>query len=240
MNTLDISTAEAERFLEVGPNILAECDRITNNSTADRIILPSVEETSLLSQLDEVDRGDAHSYRNFLVAAGFLAFDWDGRSGLYVKGNYKVEGKEKSCAEWNAEAALRKKGFHKAAGVIVQGTSDTGLIHAVTGIATPTLHPCPDKCQPMLKNSPVIPADMPIVTIADDGSRFQAFILSDLFNYYEQDNIDAVTNYNIGGRINFFKALIHYKRIMRQAERWRNPPGPSEVVVTSLLETSED
>jgi hypothetical protein len=234
----ELSYSDVERFIECGPLILSECDKITNNQSGELLRINPDHSETLLSQLSEIDVGDAYSYRNFLVAAGFLAFDGDEKSGVYVRGNLKEQGKEKSCAERNAEAALRRRGFIRSAGLIVQASADIDLIHAVTGVATPTLHPCPDLCQPILATSRIIPVDMPVITIADDGSRFQAFVLSDMLKAYDDDNYEKLMKKNIGGRIDFFEALVSYRKILRQAEMWKNKPTPGELAVTALLDTA--
>ncbi len=239
MKGYGLSYYEVGRFLEAAPNILAECDRITHNETGERIRLPNVGDDTLITLLDEVDRGDAYSYRDFLVAAGFMAFDWEERSGLYIRGNFKEEGQEKSCAEKNTEALMRKKGIRIAAGGIIQATSDIELIHAVTGVATPTLHPCPDLCQPIMRASPIFDMDMPLITIADDGARFQAFTLGDLLDAYENDDFETLKNRNIGGKINFYEAMVRYWRTVKDSEGWKSKPSPGELAVTSLLRTSE-
>ena len=116
------------------------------------------------------------------------------------------------------------------------GTGDKELIHAVTGVATPTLHPCPDFCQPQLRENWRIPHDMPLVTVTDNGLIFQVFTLDNLLDLYDENESFALMNNNISNEgLDFSTAYIRFKRLVELSNTWRNKPSPADMVISALL-----
>lgn len=127
---------------------------------------------------------DAHSYRDFKVGAAVLAVnDVTHETAVITAGNLKSRHKAKVCAERKALQQARKIGYTQAASIVVAGTTDAELIREVTGVATPTLHPC-GECQNMFDSHPLMRDDTLIITTGLEDDIYQVHNFVELKGLY--------------------------------------------------------
>jgi cytidine deaminase len=120
-------------------------------------------------------REKAVSYRNFLVGACGAILLRNRDEVVFVPGanNSPRRGVPRDCAEMDivrhAEELLAAHGAGNVAvlDVYVAGTDDPEQIEAVTGLVTPTLHPCSD-CRDLMVKHPAVQDDTGIVTVGLD------------------------------------------------------------------------
>ena len=123
------------------------------------------------------------SYRGFRVGAAVLALDSNlGRTGIYFGGNYTpFKGAEWNCAEKRAFEVVRAKGFTRVLGVAVSGPAQPD---SVSGIESPTLHPC-HRCRGLLATSDLVNEDTLVATTNLAEDEFELFTVKSLLALHD-------------------------------------------------------
>src|SRR5690606_16222853 len=110
-------------------------------------------------------------------------------------------------------------------------------IHDVTGVATPTLHPCPDACIPLMETSPVVLRDTIVYTTGQDSDLFQVFTSAEICGLYRDEEYDLLINESVRGRPNPPEALGEFDRLV--GLRGSQSKSPGALAVTALLTTAK-
>ena len=201
-----------------------------------------LQKDSGLRATDGINARAGHSYREFDVAASTLPVDIYNRDigEVLARGNIKARNfHPKLCAEFIVESIMREKMSHmRASGWIVEATSEVSEISEVSPFRTPTLQPCEDLCAPMLETSPVSGIDTPVITVADNRTRFQVFTAGQFAQAYREED-EALLQGNVAAGVpNFEKALHVFNKIVAMSERWKNTPTPGEMASGALLQSA--
>jgi cytidine deaminase len=116
----------------------------------------------------------AISHRNFHVGAVAYAGDTTLSRVATLDGANVKRTKEdpKYCAEMSVIDQAQGLGFSKVLGLVVAGTSDPEKIKSVSGVATPTLHPC-DACRKKMTASGLFQESSLIVTVSTDEDAYE-------------------------------------------------------------------
>jgi len=143
----------------------------------------------MIDQARFAARNDAHSYRDFRVGAAGFVFSPDSQeTAILTAGNLKAKRHtSKVCAERKVLEQARKSGYQKAAGLVVAATTDTELIKEVTGVATPTLHPC-GECQDFFEDHLLMADDTVIISTGLELDRYQVQTFGELKELYRADD----------------------------------------------------
>jgi cytidine deaminase len=135
-----------------------------------------------------------HSYRGFKVGAAVLALDEPGRrAGIYFGGNYTpYEGAEWNCAEKRAFEVVHKRGFNRILALAVSGPPQID----VSGVESPTLHPC-DKCREMMRESELTEPNTLVATANLDQTAHELFTVDSLIRRHETKQPQAFPSYHL-------------------------------------------
>ena len=162
-----------------------------------------IENTPMLVQLARhVAMNLAYSYRGFHVGVSAVGhIPESGEFAVVSAGNTKKKSREKVCAEKKALTQLANIGMTEAIGLVVVATTDRHKIAEVTGIGTPTLHPC-DECRGGVCRHHKLMRDETLMlttglTDTTEGNVYQAHLNKDLLNLYDTHDSDAL-NDNVG------------------------------------------
>ena len=186
-------------------------------------------------------RIDSHSYRGFLVgAAAFTLVAQSQEIGIFTSGNLKRgPHTAKVCAEKKALARAEKAGYAEAIGIVVAATSDTELIEEVTGVASPTLHPC-GECRRLFDKHPIMQDETLIVTVGLDSDEYQVHSHAQLRTLYERNETELLmqpSGYGFGSwdmHVATYEFLTHAETAVPEGER----RSPAKLAQLALLATS--
>ncbi len=160
-----------------------------------REFVASVPELVRKSRLANED--ETYSYRGFKVGVTGLFWVPDTQDTVFLSaGNLKKQGKPKFCAEQRLLIRARKAGFTQAIGLVITATTDRQKISEVTGLPTPTLHPC-EECRSVLSQDKMMTADTLLLTTGVESSYFQVHRFGELVTRYSEGEIEALQHTNI-------------------------------------------
>lgn len=159
----------------------------------------------MVGQARRAARYEAISYRGVHVGAAIMLSDTETSSGVMLYGsNLKAKpDDEKYCAEMDVIDQAITLGHKKAAGLVIAGPSHPGTVASISGIATPTLHPC-DSCQRKMKENPqIIAEDTLIVTVSTEEDVYQVHTADELMMLYETMDTPEVLVLETGTPLNY-------------------------------------
>lgn len=162
------------------------------------------------------DEREAYSYRGFRVGlSGLVMTRGSHDTGTLTAGNLKKVAKPKLCAEQRFLARVRKAGYDQVVGFVLAATTDRTKITEVTGLATPTLHPC-DECRAKLSRSSLITDDTLVVSAGIDKDYYQVQRWGQLTDRYGSEEEDALIYGDIGfGFEEWDKRVTYYDEFVR-------------------------
>ena len=161
---------------------------------------------------------DGFSYRNFLVGAAIFAVDKSTHETITLaSGNLKVKStKEKVCAEKRVLNKAKKAGFDTAIGLVIAGVSDVELIKEVTGVPTPTLHPCHD-CRGLFDEHSMVNDDTLIISVGLEEDIYQVHNFREMYNLYA-DNSNEILDQPTGHGFNDWNQTVEMYNHLAWAE----------------------
>ncbi|HEX7368532.1 MAG TPA: hypothetical protein VF261_02655 [Candidatus Saccharimonadales bacterium] len=149
----------------------------------------------LIVRAREIGARSAYSYRNVYVAGSIYGIDESEKTVWQeTTGSVKRQGKEKVCFEKRALALASKTLIPRIIGMVILGASDRRQIESISGLATPTLHPCVVCRAETLAQHPAVSASTLAVTSGLQGDVNQVFSVGQLQRLYERagrGDIDA-------------------------------------------------
>lgn len=188
----------------------------------------------------------ARSYRNFKVGSAVISVnDEKHEAAGFVSANSKLSKEDdKICAEMNIVGEAKKQGYDYHVGLFVVGTTDPEEIKEVTGLATPTLHPC-EPCRALIDEATVV------ISTGYDEDVYEVYTGKQLWNVYAEPEVKQKRNRRRSeqqnklvqdpGLVQFMGADAVYSELV---ERYKTAPERAtrmlraEAVVDSLQQFS--
>lgn len=181
----------------------------------------------------------ANSYRDFKVGAATISINESRhRAAAFVGANSKpTPSSEKFCAEKQAVGSARANKFMYTPAVFVVGSTDKKEIEAVTGLATPTLHPC-TSCRNLLSESTVV------IPVGADEDVYEAYTGKHLWELYDDianvssDNHQPINDYQFmklsEAKSIYLESTVHLRDAPEEATRMIR----ADAVVAALHEVA--
>ena len=154
------------------------------------------------------------SYRGFKVGTAVLALNNSGRTGIYFGGNYTpFKGSEWNCAEKRALEAVRAGGFSKVLAIAVSGSPQPD---AISGITSPTLHPC-HRCRGLLSSSDLVNEETLIATTDLAENEYELFSVKSLLAFHDTQRPQPFPEYH-PLLPTFWSQILTYDAVEERAE----------------------
>jgi cytidine deaminase len=184
-------------------------------------------------------RDEAVSWRRFHVGAALFAAELAGaRTAVLAGANSKPQpDSPKYCAEMNVLDQAAAHGLEHVIGIVVAGTNDSAQIEAVTGIATPTLHPC-DACLQKMAGSSLIEPETLIVTVALEEDVMQVHSYQEMALIYATEGTASMEYMTPSYPLdleNWPRRQFIYDRLASASDNLLHPPAVARLALTSVI-----
>lgn len=174
-------------------------------------------------------------------ASMFVANYTNANTGMFSGANFKpFQDSPKYCAEMSVIDQAEEAGFEHAVTLVIAGTSNPQKIKEVTGIATPTLHPC-SPCQQKMNKTSLIDSDTLIIPVSLEHDYYEIYTFNELKTQYEVDELEdthlTAPHYPYDAKTWSLRS-DYYDELNKHSGNLLHPPALAKMALTSQVRIS--